>query len=99
MALGSGFDAASRAKIELCLSHGAAPDRISFGNTIKKPADIAFANGAGITLFAADAEEELDKIAAHAPGAQVYFRLLVGPPGRTGRCRANSAAHPSGPWR
>ncbi|MHA6344986.1 type III PLP-dependent enzyme [Roseivivax sp. CAU 1761] len=75
--LGSNFDAASRAEIELCLSQGAAPEQISFGNTIKKPADIAFAHQAGIRIFAADAEEELEKIAEHAPGAQVYIRLLV----------------------
>ncbi|MDQ2092112.1 type III PLP-dependent enzyme [Marimonas arenosa] len=75
--LGSGFDAASRAEIELCLSQGADPDRISFGNTVKKPVDIAFAHHAGVTLFAADAEEELEKIAEHAPGARVYIRLIV----------------------
>ncbi|OWU83373.1 ornithine decarboxylase [Oceanicola sp. 22II-s10i] len=75
--LGSGFDAASRAEIELCLSLGARPDHISFGNTVKKPRDIEFAYGAGVTLFAADAEEELEKIAAHAPGAEVYIRLIV----------------------
>jgi len=76
-ALGSRFDAASRAEIELCLSQGAAPADISFGNTVKRPADIAWAHGIGIDLFAADAEEELQKIAAHAPGARVYIRLLV----------------------
>ncbi len=75
--LGSHFDAASRGEIELCLSLGAAPEDISFGNTVKKVADIAFAHHAGIDLFAADAEEELDKIAEHAPGSQVYIRLLV----------------------
>jgi ornithine decarboxylase len=78
VAEGSHFDAASRAEIELCLSLGAAPQGISFGNTIKRPADIAFAHQVGITLFAADAEEELEKIAENAPGAQVYIRLLVG---------------------
>ena len=77
VALGSGFDAASRAEIELCLSQGAEPAKISFGNTVKKPTDIAFAHHAGITLFAADAPEELEKIAEHAPGAQVYIRLIV----------------------
>jgi len=76
-ALGSGFDAASRAEIELCLAQGAAPSAISFGNTVKRASDIAFAHAAGITLFAADAEEEIDKIAEHAPGAQVYIRVLV----------------------
>ncbi len=75
--LGSHFDAASRAEIELCLSLGAAPETISFGNTVKRASDIAFAHHAGIGLFAADAEEELDKIAEHAPGAQVYIRLIV----------------------
>lgn len=75
--LGSGFDAASRAEIELCLSLGARPEDISFGNTIKRPADIAFAHQVGLRLFAADSEEELEKIADNAPGAQVYIRLLV----------------------
>jgi ornithine decarboxylase len=50
---------------------------VSFGNTVKRASDIAFAHAAGITLFAADAEEELEKIAEHAPGAQVYIRLIV----------------------
>jgi ornithine decarboxylase len=75
--IGSHFDAASRAEIELCLSQGADPADISFGNTVKKVGDIAFAHHAGVTLFAADAEEELDKIAEYAPGAEVYIRVIV----------------------
>ncbi|MBE3640441.1 type III PLP-dependent enzyme [Mangrovicoccus algicola] len=75
--LGSHFDAASRGEIELCLSLGARPETVSFGNTVKRPADIAFAHAAGLTLFAADSEEELHKIAANAPGAAVYIRILV----------------------
>lgn len=81
IAAGSHFDAASRGEIALCLGLGARPETISFGNTVKRAADIAFAHAAGITLFAADAEEELDKLAQHAPGAQVYIRLLVGATG------------------
>ncbi len=77
VALGSGFDAASRHEIQICLDAGAAPAHISFGNTVKKPADIAFAHSVGVDVFAADASEELEKIAEHAPGAQVYIRLLV----------------------
>ncbi len=76
-ALGSGFDAASRAEIAMCLAAGATPDRVSFGNTVKRATDIAWAHGQGITLFAADAEEELDKIAANAPGARVYLRMRI----------------------
>jgi ornithine decarboxylase len=75
--LGSNFDAASRAEIEMCLAAGAQPHQITFGNTIKRPADIAFAHDLGITHFAADAEEELDKLAEHAPGADVCLRLIV----------------------
>ena len=75
--LGSHFDAASRGEIELCLSQGAAPETISFGNTVKRASDIAFAYNAGIELFAVDAEEEMDKLAEHAPGSQVYIRLIV----------------------
>lgn len=81
IAEGSHFDAASRGEIELCLSLGARPETISFGNTIKKPVDIAWAFRAGITLFAADSEQELEKIAEAAPGAEVYIRLLVGATG------------------
>ncbi len=81
VALGAHFDAASRGEIELCLSRGARVDTISFGNTVKRASDIAFAHRAGVTLFAADAPEELEKIAAHAPGASVYIRLLVEPSG------------------
>ncbi len=75
--LGSNFDAASRAEIEMCLAAGADPSRISFGNTVKKPSDIAWAHARGITLFAADAEEEMAKIAEHAPGARIYLRMIV----------------------
>ena len=77
VALGSHFDAASRGEIELCLSLGAKPHTVSYGNTVKRSADIAYAHAVGITLFSADADEELEKIAEHAPGAQVYIRLIV----------------------
>ena len=75
---GSAFDCASRGEIEGVLALGVSPQDISFGNTIKRASDIAFAWAAGVQTFAADAAAELDKIAAHAPGAQVYIRLLVG---------------------
>ncbi|MGB6659694.1 MAG: ornithine decarboxylase, partial [Xanthobacteraceae bacterium] len=41
VSLGSCFDTASVAEIEMVLAAGAAPERISFGNTIKKERDIA----------------------------------------------------------
>ena len=74
---GANFDVASRGEIELCLASGIAADRLSFGNTIKKEKDIAFAYQAGLRLFAFDSAFELDKLARAAPGAQVFCRILV----------------------
>ena len=75
--LGSSFDAASFEEVEACLDAGARPGRISYGNTIKKVSAIRRAYEAGVTLFAFDSAEELDKLARHAPGSRVYCRLLV----------------------
>jgi ornithine decarboxylase len=75
--LDSRFDAASIEEIEFCLAAGASADAISFGNTIKKVSAIRAAHAAGVSMFAFDSAEELDKLAAHAPGARVYCRILV----------------------
>jgi ornithine decarboxylase len=75
--LGSSFDTASAGEIRQVLAAGAQPTQISFGNTIKKVSDIAFAHAQGVDLFAFDSEEELRKIAATAPGARVFCRILV----------------------
>ncbi|EGY00220.1 ornithine decarboxylase [Nitrospirillum viridazoti Y2] len=74
---GSCFDTASIPEIQYCLTAGATADRISFGNTIKKASDIARAHALGISLFAFDSMEELEKIAEHAPGARVFCRILT----------------------
>jgi ornithine decarboxylase len=74
--LGSSFDCAGVAEIDMALAAGATPDRISYGNTIKKERDIATAYGRGIRLFAVDAIPEVDKIARAAPGARVFCRIL-----------------------
>ncbi len=77
VSLGSCFDAAGIEEVEACLAAGAAPARISFGNTVKKASAIRRAHAAGIALFAFDSAEELEKIAREAPGAQVYCRIAV----------------------
>jgi ornithine decarboxylase len=76
-ALGGRFDAASRGEIDLCLSLGVPAAHIAFGNTIKRAADIAHAHAMGVEQFAVDAEEEMLKLAEHAPGARVIVRMLV----------------------
>jgi ornithine decarboxylase len=75
--LGSQFDAAGIEEVEACLEAGARPAEISFGNTIKKASAIRRAHEAGITMFAFDSIEELEKLARHAPGSRVYCRILV----------------------
>src|ERR1700761_9819890 len=76
--LGSCFDTASVAEIEMALAAGAAPERISFGNTIKKERDIARAHALGVRLFAVDCKAEVEKISRAAPGAKVFCRFLFG---------------------
>ena len=76
VSLGSCFDTASVAEIELVLAAGATADRISFGNTIKKERDIARAHALGVRLFAVDCKAEVDKIARAAPAAKVFCRFL-----------------------
>ena len=78
VSLGSCFDTASVAEIEMVLAAGATPERISFGNTIKKERDIARAHALGVRLFAVDCKAEVEKIARAAPGAKVFCRFLFG---------------------
>jgi ornithine decarboxylase len=77
--LGSCFDAASLAEIEMVLDAGATADRISYGNTIKKERDIARALTLGVRLFAVDCKAEVEKVARAAlglSGVRVFCRVL-----------------------
>ena len=76
VSLESCFDTASAPEIEMVLEAGASPDRISYGNTIKKERDIARAYALGVRLYAVDCEAEVDKIARAAPGSRVFCRIL-----------------------
>lgn len=75
--LGAGFDLASPGEIALCRDAGIAPQRLSFGNTIKRESTIGAAWRDGIGLFAFDSAAELEKLARSAPGARVFCRMLV----------------------
>ena len=75
--LEANFDVASRNEIILCLERGVTAERISFGNTIKKERDIAYAYEQGVRLFAFDSAVELEKLARSAPGSRVFCRILV----------------------
>jgi len=73
--LGSSFDVASRGEIDLLLSLDVDPALISYGNTIKKEKDIAYAYQKGVNLFVLDSRMEAAKIARNAPGTNVFVRL------------------------
>jgi ornithine decarboxylase len=79
--LGACFDVASPGEIDLCLQNGAAPESLSFGNTVKKEADIAYAYAVGVRLFAFDNARDVRKLAGAAPGSRVFCRLLAGSEG------------------
>jgi ornithine decarboxylase len=74
---GSSFDIASIYELDKVLSRGVGPDRISYGNTIKKSKDIRYFYEKGVRLFATDSEADLRNIAKAAPGAKVYVRILT----------------------
>jgi ornithine decarboxylase len=73
--LGSCFDVASIGETEMVLAAGCTPDRISYGNTIKKEKEIAVAFRLGVTIFAVDCEAEVEKVARAAPGSRVICRI------------------------
>ncbi len=75
VALGSSFDVASPAEIDACLAAGASAADISYGNTIKKRADVAYAAALGVRRYTVDSIEELRKVADVIPGASICVRL------------------------
>jgi len=75
--LGANFDIASRYELDLVLSLGISPDRMSFGNTIKKAKDVAYFYEKGVRMFATDSEDDLKNIAEYAPGSRVYVRIVM----------------------
>ena len=73
--LGSNFDIASRYELDKILRLGVTPDRLSYGNTIKKAQDIAYFYEKGIRLFATDSKEDLKNLAKYAPNSRIYVRI------------------------
>ena len=75
--LGSHFDVASIYELDRVLSIGVPPERISYGNTIKKREHVRYAYEKGIRLFASDSKHDLCNLAEEAPGSRVFVRILV----------------------
>jgi ornithine decarboxylase len=75
--LGCGFEAASGFEVDEVIQIGVKPERIIYGTSIKPAKHIQRSFRNGVTRFAADSREELEKIAQYAPGARVYIRTIV----------------------
>jgi ornithine decarboxylase len=75
--LGAGFEAASAYEIQALLDIGVDPAKIIYGTSVKPAQHIVFAVSNGITRFAADSKEEVEKLARYAPGSKVFIRAIV----------------------
>jgi ornithine decarboxylase len=75
--LGSYFDIASIHELDRMLDLGVTPERLSYGNTIKKAKDIREAYEKGVRFFTSDCEADIRNLAKEAPGSRVFFRLLM----------------------
>lgn len=75
--MGSCFDIASRYELDLIKKFNIAPERLSYGNTIKKAQDIKYFYDNGVRLFATDSKDDLRNIAEQAPGSRIYVRILI----------------------
>jgi len=91
---GSNFDIASVYELDHVLAMGASPEKISYGNTIKKSKAIAYAYSRGVRMFATDSEGDLRKIAENAPGSRVFFRILTDGSGADWPLSRKFGAHP-----
>ncbi|MBA3010456.1 MAG: type III PLP-dependent enzyme [Proteobacteria bacterium] len=70
------FDIASVYELDRVLSLGISPDKISYGNTIKKSKDVRYFYQKGVRMFATDSEADIRNIARAAPGSKIYVRIL-----------------------
>ncbi|MCG9712374.1 type III PLP-dependent enzyme [Shewanella insulae] len=74
---GANFDIASIYELDMVSDIGVTPDRVSYGNTIKKRKDVRAFYERGVRMYASDSEADLRMIAEEAPGSRVYVRILT----------------------
>lgn len=74
-AAGASVDLASVGELDACLVAGVPPERMSWGNPVKKPDDVRAAVAAGVHRFTTDAPADVDLLGRLASGAAVTVRL------------------------
>jgi ornithine decarboxylase len=75
--LGNGFDCASKAEIDLALKTGIDPSRIIYAQPCKTKSYIRYAAQKGVKQMTFDNADELYKIKADFPNAELYLRILT----------------------
>ncbi len=75
--LGAGFEIASEGELQILASIGVEPERIITSNPMKTFKFLGQAVEYGVNYFAYDSMAEVEKLARHAPGSNVYVRLSV----------------------
>lgn len=73
--LGNGFDCASKAEIDYALEVGVDPSRILFAHPCKTKSYIRYAAEKGVKQMTFDNSDELYKIKALCPEAELYLRI------------------------
>jgi len=86
--LGTGFDCASRAEIDMVLDLGVCPSRIIYAQPCKTKSYLRHAKKVGVTLMTFDNTDELHKIKACFPDAELVLRILT--EDSTSLCRLSS---------
>ena len=76
-ALGTGFDCASKAEIEQVLAVGVDPSRIIYAQPCKTKSYIRYSSQQGVKQMTFDNADELYKIHAHYPQAELFLRILT----------------------
>lgn len=76
-ALDTGFDCASKTEIEQVLSIGVDPSRIIYAHPCKNKSYLRYAAAQGVKQMTFDNSDELYKIKANFPDAELYLRILT----------------------
>jgi len=75
--LGTGFDCASHAEIEMVLKMGVHSNRIIYANPCKAGSFIRHAHSKGVEMMTFDNQDELEKVAKFHPTARMVLRILT----------------------
>ncbi|KAG2483874.1 hypothetical protein HYH03_017268 [Edaphochlamys debaryana] len=80
VAMGAGFDCASKGELDMMLRMGVSPSRIIFAHPCKRASDIRYAREHGVQYTTFDTVSELHKIASMNPDFKCVLRIRADDP-------------------